>query len=121
MMTIKLCHNINGLQTQLRINITPDEISTYVGANKCSMLSMHRVVVNAPKGTVVDHINGDSLDNRKENLRICTNAENVRNSPKHSNNTSGYKGVIWAKREQKWCAQIIVDGKLINLGYYSDK
>ena len=43
----------------------------------CMNIKMHRVVVNAPPGSVVDHINGNPLDNRRENLEICTNVENV--------------------------------------------
>ena len=69
----------------------------------------------------VDHINGNPLDNRKSNLRICTNAENQRNRGVNKNNTSGYKGVCWAKQNKKWKARIKHNGKLIHLGYYKDK
>lgn len=79
---------------------------------------MHREIMNAPDGVQVDHINGDSLDNRKINLRLCTNAENLRNRGKQINNTSGYKGVCWSVRKQKWQAQIKVDRKAKFLGNF---
>lgn len=81
---------------------------------------LHREIMNAQKGQYVDHINGNSLDNRKTNLRICSNAENSRNSKTKSNNTSGYKGVVWLKRERKWRSRIKVNYKLIVIGYYND-
>lgn len=56
-------------------------------------LYLHRIVTRAPNGLVVDHINGNTLDNRLENLRICTTAENVRNRVKPRNSTNSYKGV----------------------------
>tara|TARA_R110000744_G_scaffold208917_1_gene327734 strand:+ start:308 stop:859 length:552 start_codon:yes stop_codon:yes gene_type:complete len=55
--------------------------------------SIHRVVMNAPNGMDVDHINGDALDNRKENLRICTRSENCWNKKVRSDSKSGFKGV----------------------------
>lgn len=64
----------------------------------------------------LDHINHDRIDNRMENLREVSNAENQRNRPMQSNNKSGYTGVSWDKATEKWKAQISVDGKKINLG-----
>jgi len=58
---------------------------------------MHRVVMNAPEGMDVDHISGDPLDNRKENLRICTRSENCRNKNVRADSKSGYKGVEYVK------------------------
>jgi len=58
---------------------------------------MHRLIMDCPKGMIVDHINHNTLDNRKENLRICTNSENLRNSRLQKNNTTGYKGVFFNK------------------------
>jgi len=60
-------------------------------------LGMHRVVMNAPKGMDVDHKNGDRLNNCKENLRICTRAENSRNKRTRSDSASGIKGVYYVK------------------------
>ena len=59
----------------------------------CKRKSIHRVVMDAPKGMDVDHINGNGLDNRKENLRICTRSQNCMNQRLKSHSRSGYKGV----------------------------
>lgn len=84
-----------------------------------SPIRLHRLVTNAPNDTHVDHINGDRLDNRLENLRICTNEENRRNNNKlNKHNTSGYRGV--RKFKKKWRAQICVNGEIIHLGTFSD-
>src|ERR1700760_4850742 len=53
---------------------------------------MHRIVISVPKGKEVDHRNQDKLDNRKENIRVCTHAENTRNRRKNRLTKSGYKG-----------------------------
>lgn len=82
---------------------------------------LHRYIMNAHHGEYVDHINNDFNDYRKKNLRICNNAENNRNRWLQKNNTSGYPGVDWAKREQKWRARIKVDGIEIHLGYFQNK
>jgi hypothetical protein len=79
---------------------------TTVNGKKCQF-RMHRVVMNLGGSQLeVDHINHNTLDNRKSNLRICTHAENSRFSRKQSNNKSGYKGVCWSKRDKKWLATI---------------
>ena len=83
---------------------------------KC--LILHRFIVDCPKGMVVDHINGNTLDNRRENLRICTPAENTRNYRKPKTNTSGFKGVSWINRFGKWHSAISVNGKNKSLGYF---
>lgn len=67
---------------------------------------------------IVDHINGNTLDNRIENLRACSYAENARNSRKSKRNTSGVKGVTWNKSRKKWQAGVTVNKKFKNLGYY---
>ena len=87
-------------------------------------LSIHRLIMDAPKGMEVDHINGNPLDNRKSNLRICTRSENERNKGPLKNNTSGYKGVTRQSRinkNDKWRAQIRHNSKLIVIGLYEDK
>ena len=82
---------------------------------------LHRFIMNPPKDMVVDHINQDKLDNRRENLRICTDQENKLNHSIYSNNTSGASGVNWSKRYNKWEAQLQVDRKVIYLGRYNTK
>jgi hypothetical protein len=80
-------------------------------------IRMHRVIAKVSDGLSVDHINGDSLDNRKENLRICTHKENSQNRKMPSNNTSGYKGVS-VIASGKYQASIGVNGELIYLGLF---
>lgn len=81
---------------------------------------MHRIIMNAPEGTDVDHINGDALDNRRFNLRICTHAENTKN--KHARwGKSKFKGVHWHKPNSKWRAQITVGYKKIHLGLFDNE
>lgn len=82
---------------------------------------LHRFIMNFPKSCKIDHINGDTLDNRKCNLRICTQAENAYNRKINSNNKSGFKGVHFKRANQKWCAQIQFNRKSIHLGYFNDK
>lgn len=83
-------------------------------------IHMHREILGTPDGMETDHINGDRLDNRKANLRICNHSQNEANQGKLSNNTSGRKGVCWDKNRQKWLAQIQVNYKQINLGCFTD-
>lgn len=68
------------------------------------ILRMSRIITNCPDGSSVDHINGDKLDNRKENLRICTQSDNNKNRRINNNNTSGFKGV--ARNGRQWRAYI---------------
>ncbi len=78
---------------------------------------LHRLILNAQPGDICDHINGDTLDNRRENLRLVTKSQNSQNRVRQSNNTSGYKGVSWC--QGKWQAYIKVNGKKIHLGTFS--
>jgi hypothetical protein len=69
----------------------------------------------------IDHINRDRLDNRIENLRLAGRKENMRNTKRRTDNTSGVKGVYWSRQRNKWIAQIHVAGKHIHLGVYTCK
>jgi len=80
---------------------------------------LHVYIMNPPTGKMVDHINGDKMDNRKSNLRICTHADNIKNTKMKINNTSGYKGVYYYKNTNKWKAQIGINNKRIALGYFN--
>jgi hypothetical protein len=85
---------------------------------KAKTVRMHRVIMNAPVGTQVDHINGNGLDNRKSNLRLASPSENQRNRNRPAaHNKSGFRGVCaYGKR---WRAAITpTKGKNITLGYY---
>jgi HNH endonuclease/AP2 domain len=79
---------------------------------------MHRIIMNPPKGMVVDHINHNRLDNRRSNLRVCTQSFNLANQRIGKRNTSGYKGVTWDKDRKKWVAQTHKAGKHIFIGRY---
>ena len=92
----------------------------YAKNNKVGML--HRFILslyqNISENKLVDHINHNTLDNRKINLRICTNQQNITNSRVPKNNNSGHKGVYWSKDKHKWAAQITINNKTIYLGRY---
>lgn len=83
-----------------------------------SKLIMHRLIMNCPDDMIVDHINHKKHDNRKSNLRICSNSQNIMNKVLNSNNASGVTGVYWNKRKGKWIASITINGKRIHLGYF---
>lgn len=88
---------------------------------KKAILNLHRYLlgVTDPK-ILVDHINGDTLDNRRCNLRPCNASQNTKNKTRLLKlNTSGYRGVCWSKEKQKWKAYIHVDGKHKHLLYSS--
>lgn len=79
---------------------------------------IHQIIMGKKPGMVLDHINGNKLDNRRCNLRFCTTKENVRNTKKSKNNTSGFNGVSYRKLRKDYRAYIMVDRKQINLGHY---
>ena len=90
---------------------------TIAGRVKTSFL--HREILDAPKGTLVDHENGDSLDNRRANLRFATPAQNTYNRPKIRGKTaSKYIGLYFIKEIKKWGARIRYQGKRIYLGSF---
>jgi hypothetical protein len=82
---------------------------------------LHRYLMNPLDNEVVDHRNHNTLDNRKLNLRICSQSQNIMNSKKPIDNTSGVKGVMWDKSREKWISVIGFNGKTINLGRYKNK
>ncbi len=84
-------------------------------------VSMHRMVAQTPKGMDTDHINGDKLDNRRENLRACTRSQNLLNRGAQKNSTTKQKGVFWYKRYNKYEVQLMVRKVKHNLGYYQSK
>lgn len=95
--------NHNGLYAQKRVNK--------------KNIYLHRYIMNNPNG-IVDHINHNTLDNRKENLRITNNANNLRNGNIRKNNKSGINGVYYDKKRNKYSASIKVNYKNIFLGRF---
>src|SRR6185369_1147212 len=81
---------------------------------------LHRIIADAKPGQIVDHINGDTLDNRRSNLRLCTTAENNRNT-RGKNPKSGFKGVYPQFGTNTWQAKITVAGKVLCLGTFKEK
>ena len=77
--------------------------------------------MNAKKNQEIDHINGDKLNNTRDNLRACSHKQNSQNKHSSLRNTSGYKGVSWLNNrlgKKNWYASIGVDGKRKYLGYF---
>lgn len=83
------------------------------------LLLMHREILGLTnRNDIVDHIDGNGLNNQKSNLRICTHRENLRNSKLSSKNTTGFKGVYYHKPTNKFMAYIRLNYKLHYLGLY---
>ena len=86
--------------------------------NKTTVL-LHRWIMEAPADCVVDHINGNILDNRKVNLQLCTQSQNIVKAKLRNTNTSGYRGV--SKNGKGWKAKLVVSGQDKNLGTFKTK
>lgn len=84
------------------------------------VIYMHREVVGAPRGTVVDHVNHDKLDNRRANLRVCTHKENCRRQRPQQGKTSAFRGVHLCAQTGRWRAVIVVDGARVHLGRFDN-
>lgn len=89
--------------------------------NKRKIFLMHRLLMNNPDGYEVDHANGDKTDNRKSNLRIATRQQNAMNQGKTALNKSGYRGVFWHKKANKWCVQITINKRNVHIGLFKSK
>lgn len=83
-------------------------------------ISIHTFLMAPPSGYVVDHINGRTEDNRRENLRVVKQQQNLLNKGLMTNNTSGVAGVGWDKQRQKWVSEIRMNGIKCYLGRYND-
>jgi len=90
-------------------------------SRKMCFIRMHRLIVDAPAGLTVDHANGDRLDNRRTNLRACTQSQNMGNSKSHHDARSRFKGVARHSDGKKWMAQIMARGISYYLGCFSDE
>lgn len=91
----------------------------YCTSNNSKCRRLHRLIMDiTDDNMVVDHINHNGLDNRKCNLRICTNSQNICNCKIPKNNKSGHKEVYWSIDKNKWTAQITINNKTKYLGRY---
>ena len=83
--------------------------------------SMHRWLLGGPEGLEIDHINSNGCDNRRQNLRTATRAQNNHNRHRFPKNkrTSRFKGVCFHnKKDPPWRAQMTIDNKTVHIGYY---
>lgn len=80
-------------------------------------LYLRRVIMALPNSDI-DHIDGNSLNNQRSNLRLATKAENARNRKPNCKSSSKYRGVSWDKDSGKWRVRIRIDGKLLHLGFF---
>ena len=83
-------------------------------------MRMHRLILDAQPGQYVDHVNMTGCDNKRSNIRICNNSQNHANTRLRSDNTTGYKGVSFIKRDNIFQAKIEVNGHHMNLGSFTD-
>lgn len=80
---------------------------------------MHRVILDAPSNRLVDHINGNGLDNRCSNLRLATRAQNSQNRQVHANGSPPFRGVTLHRQTGKWQAQLKTSGRSLYLGLFA--
>lgn len=94
----------------------------YRGYYKGKTENLHKVIqLRVGFEGFCDHINGNKLDNRRENLRPATKAQNAYNQSKNKSNNSGFKGVHWEELRGKWRARIKIEGRNKHLGYFDTK
>lgn len=96
-------------------------VATGLDSPRQRNLYLHRLLMKATKQQV-DHVNGDGLDNRRVNLRLCTTAQNAANRGRREGTSSKYKGVCWAGDSVgKWKASVRENGKRKHLGYFTSQ
>lgn len=101
----------------IQIQVTIDGVKHYIMAHRLLMAIANKGWL--PTDIEIDHVNRITSDNRSENLRLSTRSGNNSNKALQSNNTSGFKGVYWYPRYNKWMASVsIANGKRKNLGYF---
>ena len=97
------------------------ERNIHVATGRRKPLAMHVYLLDPPPGYQVDHVDGDGLNNRRINLRICRRSQNQGNARIRKDCSSGVKGVTFHKREKKWRARIQVNHKRMDLGRHRTK
>ncbi len=90
---------------------------------KSHQIFMHRIILGLAykDGQEGDHRDHNTLDNRRDNLRICTHRQNIMNQSLQKNKTSKYKGVCWDNSRKKWMVGIKINGKIKYLGRFEDE
>lgn len=89
--------------------------------NQASYTLLHRLIMSPPEGAFVDHKNGNTLDNRRENLRLATHAQNMHNRRRNAKSTSQYKGVSLHNQTGKWIVHIKIGPKVKHVGLFADE
>jgi hypothetical protein len=92
-------------------------------AKRSAIVYLHRFLMEPPPGLYVDHINRNTLDNRRANLRLATHSQNLRNNGRRKRDGawSRYRGVTMDKRDMRWVAQIAIGGRHLSLGYFDSE
>ena len=98
-----------------------DRFKTVGCHNGGGSILMHRMIMLAPQGVEIDHIDGNRLNNQKSNLRFATSSQNKINRGPRKDNKSGYKGVSWHKQRNCWAVRLMINGKYQHLGLFQDK
>jgi HNH endonuclease/AP2 domain len=115
--------SFDGAWFLLRDNTVKSREKFYVAHTKSGSKTvlLHRLLMNPGAGLIVDHIDGNPLNNRRKNLRLLTHAENMQNrSGLETRNKSGYRGISWDKRRNKWRAKVKLNGKVVYEKFFSD-
>ncbi len=87
---------------------------------KRRLIYMHKLLISGGRAVHIDHANLNGLDNRRENLRLCSQNENLRNRRLNTKSKSGFKGVSWHSGCRKYEANIRINGRQTRIGYFSD-
>lgn len=109
---LKYKWHIDGRGYVMRNRLTKDDGSP---------IQLHRLILNPSQDKQVDHINGDRLDNRRDNLRVCSKSQNMCNRGPQKNNTSGFKGIYYDKFAEKWRAKANFNGKVYSIARSKSK
>lgn len=104
---------IKGKELRVKYDKTINGFYVYQG-----LIAVHRIITNCPKGMCVDHLNRNPLDNRKCNLKICTQRENNNNRKVRCTCKTGYPGIHQDKNTDKFITRIIYNGHRYYIGKY---
>lgn len=118
------CNNWNSRYANKRAFTAITNANYYHGRINSECFLAHRIIWKMMTGEepdIIDHINGETLDNRFENFREGNVGLNMKNRKLRCNNTSGYNGVSYVKSLDKWHSYITIDKTRINLGYFDCK